>query len=111
MFNPKEETTTSVDWISFPSLPPNFVTKEVVFSLAFAVGKSLQVDLDTQNKTRPRCTRVKVEVDLLGEFPKSINIGMIKKTGEVMEKWIHIKYEYVSKYCKECKLQGHNEKE
>ncbi|KAH0650283.1 hypothetical protein KY284_030195 [Solanum tuberosum] len=39
----------------------------------------------TQNRTRPSCARVKVEVDLLGDFPKRINIGMRKKSGEVVE--------------------------
>lgn len=68
------------------------------------------MDLATQNKTRSSCTRVEVEVYLLGEFPKRINIGMRKKTGEVVEKWIPIKYDYVPKYCTECKLQGHNKK-
>ncbi|XP_060170631.1 uncharacterized protein LOC132601566 [Lycium barbarum] len=33
----------------------------------------------TANKTRPSCARVKVEVDLLGEFPKRINIRIKKK--------------------------------
>lgn len=65
MFDPKEETTTAVAWISFPSLPPNFFGKEAIFSLAKVVGKSLQVDMATKNQTRPSCARVKVEVDLL----------------------------------------------
>lgn len=30
---------------------------------------------------------------------------------EIVAKWIDIKYDYLSKYCKNCKLQGHNEKE
>ncbi|KAK4737232.1 hypothetical protein R3W88_000929 [Solanum pinnatisectum] len=111
LFNPEEETSIAIAWISFPSLPPNFFGKEAMFSLAAAVGKPLQVDMATQNKTRPSCARVKVEVDLMGEFPKRINIGMRKKTGEINEKWITIKYDYLSKYCKTCKLQGHNEKE
>ncbi|KAH0643590.1 hypothetical protein KY289_034564 [Solanum tuberosum] len=110
-FDPEEETSTAIAWISFPALPPNFFGKEAVFSLASAVGKPLQVDLATQNKTRPSCARVKVEVDLLGEFPKRINLGMRMKMGEVKEKWIHINYDYVPKYCKSCKLQGHNENE
>ncbi|KAH0672954.1 hypothetical protein KY290_025238 [Solanum tuberosum] len=63
------------------------------------------------NKTRPSCARVKMEVDLLGDFPKRINLGMWMKTGEVKEKWITIKYDYVPKYCKNCNLQGHNENE
>ncbi|KAH0773716.1 hypothetical protein KY290_010853 [Solanum tuberosum] len=38
-------------------------------------------------------------------------MGVRKKTGEVVEKWVAIKYDYVPKYCKTCKLQGHNENE
>ncbi|KAH0717073.1 hypothetical protein KY285_013104 [Solanum tuberosum] len=109
-FDPKEETSTAIASISFPALPPIFFGKEAVFSLASAVGKPLQVDLATQNKTRLSCARVKVEVNLLGEFPKRINLGMRMKTGEVKERWIHINYDYVPKYCKSCKLQGHNDK-
>lgn len=88
MFNPEEEMTTAIAWISFRSLPLNFFAKEPAFSLAFAVGKPLQVDLTTQNKTSPNCARVKFELDLLGDFPKRINIGMMKKSGEIIEKWI-----------------------
>ncbi|KAG5629516.1 hypothetical protein H5410_001233 [Solanum commersonii] len=61
--------------------------------MAASVGRPLQVDLATQNKTRPSCARVKVE------------------TGEIMGKWVTIKYDYVPKYCKTSKLQGHNEKD
>ncbi|KAG5589441.1 hypothetical protein H5410_039955 [Solanum commersonii] len=46
-----------------------------------AVEKPLQVDLATQNRTRPSCARVKVEVDLFGNFPKRINLGMKTKAG------------------------------
>ncbi|KAH0705670.1 hypothetical protein KY289_010746 [Solanum tuberosum] len=108
MFNPEEETTTAIAWISFSSLPPILFGKESVFSLAAAVGKPLQVDMATRNQTRPSCARVKVEVDLLKEFPKRIKIGVKKTSGEVMEKWIKIKYDYVPKYCKTCMIQGHD---
>ncbi|KAH0706083.1 hypothetical protein KY285_010615 [Solanum tuberosum] len=91
MFNPEEETSTAIAWISFPSLPPNFFGKETIFSLAAAVGKPLQVDMATRNQTRPSCARVKVEVDLMKEFPKRIKIGMRKQSGEMMEKWIKIR--------------------
>ncbi|KAK4726526.1 hypothetical protein R3W88_031443 [Solanum pinnatisectum] len=112
LFDSEEETTFAIAWISFPSLPPIFFGKETVFSLAAAVGKPLQIDMATWNKTRPSCARVKVEVDLLGEFPKRINVGVRNKnTGEIKEKWIKINYDYMPKYCKNCKLQGHNEKE
>lgn len=69
--------------------------------MAEAVGKPLEVDMATKNKTRPSYSRVKVEVDLLGDFPKRINIGVRSKaTGNIKEKWIDIKYDYMPKYCK-----------
>ncbi|KAG5605619.1 hypothetical protein H5410_027111 [Solanum commersonii] len=98
MFNPEEETTTAADFI--PSLPPNFFS---------AVGKPLQVDMATKNKTRPSCARVKVEVDLLGDFPKRIKIVIKNEDGEVQDKWIQIKYDYLPKYCTTCSIQGHDE--
>lgn len=47
----------------------------------------------TKNRTHPSCARVKVEVDLLGEFPKRVKIGIEGEGGEVAEKWIPIKYD------------------
>ncbi|TMW92099.1 hypothetical protein EJD97_013503 [Solanum chilense] len=59
VFNPEEDTTTTIACISFPSLPPNHFGEEVVFSLALEVGKPVLVDMSTKNKTRPSCARVK----------------------------------------------------
>lgn len=102
------ETTITVAWIS---LPPNFFGKETIFSIASAVEKSLQVDLVTTNKIRPSCARVKVEVDLKSTLPKWVSVGIRKKSGEITDKWIQIKYDYLLKYFHTCKLQGHNEEE
>ncbi|KAG5600514.1 hypothetical protein H5410_031884 [Solanum commersonii] len=52
-----------------------------------------------------------MEVDIMGDFPTRINVGVRKRTREITEKWIVINYDYVPNYCKSCKLQGHNEKE
>lgn len=76
MFNPEEETSITIAWISFPILPSNFFVKEDVFSLAAAVGKPLQVDLTIKNQTRPSYVRVKVEVDLLRDFSQKIIVGV-----------------------------------
>lgn len=84
-----EETSIVVAWISLPALPPNFSQKEIIFPLAETVGKPLKVDMATCNKTRPNCARVKVEINLLGDFLKRINVGIKKNS----------------------KLQGHYEKE
>ncbi|XP_059284937.1 uncharacterized protein LOC132038265 [Lycium ferocissimum] len=110
-FNPKEETSRAVAWISFPELPPNFFAKEAVFSMATSVGKPLTVDLATANKTRPSCAKVKVEVDLLATLPKRINIAEEDESGIIKSKWVRINYDYLPKYCKHCKLQGHEEME
>lgn len=37
MFDPEEETTIAIAWISFPSLPPDFLGEETVFSLEATV--------------------------------------------------------------------------
>ncbi|KAG5632629.1 hypothetical protein H5410_004346 [Solanum commersonii] len=62
----------------------------------------------TRNQTRPSCARVKVEVDLMKKFPKRIKIGMRQQSGEVMEKWIKIKYEEIKKNNKGKKGEASN---
>ncbi|KAH0689149.1 hypothetical protein KY289_016507 [Solanum tuberosum] len=111
MFDPEEETSTAIAWISFPSLPPNVFGNETLFSMAAAVEKPLQVDMAMKNQTRPSCARVKVEADLLSELPKRISIGMRQPNGNVQEKWIKIKYDYIHKYCTTCMIQGHDEQQ
>lgn len=76
LFSSEEETSTKVTWTSFPNLPPNIFGKKAIFSLTRVVGKPLQVDMATRNQTKPSCARVKVKVDLLKEFQKSIKIGV-----------------------------------
>ncbi|XP_019240366.1 PREDICTED: uncharacterized protein LOC109220355 [Nicotiana attenuata] len=111
-WTPDEETPIAIAWISFPELPPNFFGKECVFSLARAVGNPLHVDLATQNGTRPSCAKVKVKVNLLGNIPKRIKIvEEADESGPEEFKLIRIKYDYMPKYCKPCKKQGHSEAE
>lgn len=111
-FKVGEETPKVMAWISFPNLLPTYFVKECLFSLASAVGKSLHLDMATINKTRPRCARVKVLVDLLAELPKTIRMDIDNEsTGEVRIEWVKIQYDYLPKYCKECRLQGHDEVE
>jgi len=74
-----------------PTLPPNLFGKEAIFSLVVVVEKLLQVDMMTQNKTKPSCARVKVEVNLLGELP----MGIKREDSEVVEKWIPFRSNYI----------------
>lgn len=69
------------------------------------------MDLAIHNKTRSNYAKVKIEVNLIGEFPKKVNVQVRKKTGEVVEKYISIRYDDILKYHKTYKLQDHNKKD
>ncbi|KAG5570117.1 hypothetical protein H5410_059883 [Solanum commersonii] len=102
----------SRDLLSRPYLLPTFFVKECLFSLAAVVGKPIQIDQATINKSRPSCARVKVIVDLRKDFPKVIKMNIENETtGEVRSNMVAIKYDYVPKYCFDCKMQGHSNEE
>ncbi|XP_049364228.1 uncharacterized protein LOC125828976 [Solanum verrucosum] len=111
-FNVDEETTQAMAWISFPDLKPTFFVKESIFSLAYAIGKPLQLDSATINKTRPSCARVKVQVDLLCDLPNFVELEVVNEVAATSRiERIKVQYDMLPKYCKECKLQGHAEQE
>ncbi|KAH0650402.1 hypothetical protein KY284_030314 [Solanum tuberosum] len=108
-FKVSEETTMAMTWISFPNILPTFFVKEVLFSTTSAVGKPIHLDQATIKKTRPSCARVKVLVDLKGKFPNSVQMNIEDpKMGKIRLNMIKNQHDYVSKYCLECKMQGHN---
>jgi len=105
-FKVDEETTQAMAWISFPDLWPTFFVKESLFSLASAIGKPIQLDMATINKTRPSCARVKVQVNLLADLPKFVELEIedpISQSSRVER--IKVLYDVLPKYCKKCKLQ------
>lgn len=72
--------------------------------IAEAVKKPLHVDMATKNQSRPNC-KAKIEVDLLCEFSKRINVGIRRRcNGEILYSWVNIKYNYMPKHGKNCKL-------
>lgn len=71
-FRVDEKTSLAMAWISFP----NLLVKECLFTLASAVGKCIQLDQATINKTRPSCACVKVLVDIKGAFPKVVHMNI-----------------------------------
>nr|XP_009790310.1 PREDICTED: uncharacterized protein LOC104237787 [Nicotiana sylvestris] len=96
-------------WISFPGLLPTFFVKECLLSLALVVGKPLHLDMAKKNKTRPSCARVKVLLDLLADLPHKVCIDIENdETPKTRMKGVNIKYDILPKYCKECKIQGHD---
>lgn len=76
------------------------------------VGKPVQFDLVTINRTRTSCARIKVLVDLKEDFPKSVIMNIVNGTRrESRNEVVHIQYDYVPKYYNECKMQGHDKDE
>ncbi|KAK4338777.1 hypothetical protein RND71_040239 [Anisodus tanguticus] len=106
-FNPEEETRFAYGWISFHGLPPHFHGESSLFSMAASVGKPISIDSATRNKTRPSSARVKVEVDLLQSHPKSVLI-QVGEGAEITSTQQRIRYDFLPKYCTNCKLQGHD---
>uniref|UniRef100_M1CYI4 Uncharacterized protein n=1 Tax=Solanum tuberosum TaxID=4113 RepID=M1CYI4_SOLTU len=108
----EEETSQAIAWISFPDLLPTFFVKEALFTLAYAVGNPLQLDMATINKTRPSCARVKVQLDLLVEKPQFVQMEIEDETTNATRSVkVKIQYDYIPSYCRKCKLQGHMEDE
>lgn len=91
-FNAEEETTQAMAWISFPKLRPTFFVKESIFSLASAVGKPLRLDVATINKIRPSCARVKVQVDLLADLPKVIELEVRNMRIQIHQELRRLRY-------------------
>ncbi|KAK4380770.1 hypothetical protein RND71_002632 [Anisodus tanguticus] len=106
-FNLEEETRFAYGWISFPGLPPHFHGEASLFSMAASVGKPISIDSATRNKTTPSSARVKVEVDLLKSHPKSVLI-QVGEGAEITSTSQRIRYDFLPKYCPNCKLQGHD---
>lgn len=111
-FKVDEETTQDMTWISFPDLKPKYFVKNSIFSLATVLGKPLHIDLATINKTRPICARVKVQVDLMFDFSKYVEMEIVNEsTKESRFEQVKIHYDMVPLYCKLCKVQGHVDEE
>ncbi|KAG5574131.1 hypothetical protein H5410_063897, partial [Solanum commersonii] len=77
-----------------------------------SVGKPIQLDTTTINKTRPSYARVKVQLELLGDLPKfvELEIETTDKNSLRVEK-VKVVNAMLPKYCQRCKLQGHNEED
>lgn len=109
-YNPKEETTKAVVWISLPNLSPDLFAMPSLLSIASAVGKPIAIDKATQTKSRPSTARVKVILDLLDKHPNRVRLQSVDTiSGKVLEVFQEIVYDNLPLYCNCCKHQGHDE--
>ncbi|KAG5599444.1 hypothetical protein H5410_030814 [Solanum commersonii] len=74
---------------------------ESIFSLGSTIRKPLHLYMTTINKTRPSCARVKVQVDLLADFPIEYEFShpeFRKPVQEEHQEEQKRKYKYVQSY-------------
>ncbi|XP_009605837.2 uncharacterized protein [Nicotiana tomentosiformis] len=109
-FNPKEETTMAVVWISLPNLSPELFARKSLLSIASPVGKPIAIDKATQVKFRPSTARVRVIVDLVAKLPQHIRLQHVdNESGKILEVFQEVVYDNLPGYCTVCKHQGHVE--
>lgn len=107
-FNPNEETTMVVVWISLPNLSPELFARKSLLSIASIVGKPIAIDKATYVKSRPSTARVRVIVDLVAKLPQRIRLQHSdNESGKIVEVFQEVDYEYLPGYCNVCKHQGH----
>lgn len=112
MLNSKQERKHQWPWLGFHFQACYLLVfvKECIFSLASAVGKPMHLDMATINKTRLSCARVKVLVGLLVDLPKKIRMDIENEgIGDIRTEWVKNQYDFLPKYCKECRIQGHDD--
>lgn len=63
----------------------------------------------TVNKTRPSCAKVKVQMDIMDDLSKYVEIEIMNSImNEVRVEKVKIQYDLLPKYCRKYMLQGHN---
>ncbi|KAG5621901.1 hypothetical protein H5410_007119 [Solanum commersonii] len=71
---------------SLPRLSPDLFTKRSLLSMASVFGRSIAIDKATQDKTRPRTSRVKVILNLTDKLPKRMLLQHLDEhTGKIQE--------------------------
>ncbi|KAG5576224.1 hypothetical protein H5410_056358, partial [Solanum commersonii] len=85
-YNPKEETTLAMVWISLLNLSPDLFAKKSLLSIAPTIGKPIAIEKATQIKSRPSTSRVKVILDLMEKLPNRIRLQFVDgKSGKLIE--------------------------
>ncbi|KAG5576207.1 hypothetical protein H5410_056341 [Solanum commersonii] len=83
-YNPKEETSLAMVWISLLNLSPNLFAKKFLLSIVSVVGKQIAIDKATQIKSRPSTAKVKAILDLMEKLPNRIRVQFVDgKSGTI----------------------------
>lgn len=109
-FNPNEDNPIVPIWVVIPKLPWNLYYREVLSVLLSHIGKVLNLDLASMQKTRGSVAKVKMQVDLTQDRPHHVWLGFdedqdVNGDGQ----WLEVVFEDLPTYCLHCKHLGHEE--
>jgi hypothetical protein len=91
-------------WVKFPNLPLKCWSPRCLSKIASKLGKPIQSDQLTFNMSRISYAIVLVELDLLADLKSSIVINL--PNGATLNQ--PVIYETLPRFCKLCKVLGHN---
>jgi hypothetical protein len=91
-------------WVKFPNLPLKCWSPRCLSKIASKLGTPIQSDQLTFSMSRISYVRVLVELDLLGDLKSSIVINL--PNGATLNQ--PVIYETLPRFCKLCKVLGHN---
>jgi hypothetical protein len=91
-------------WVKFPNLPLKCWSPRCLSKIASKLGTPIQSDQLTFSMSRISYARVLVELDLLANLKSSIVINL--PNGATLNQLVI--YEMLPRFCKLCKVHGHN---
>ncbi|CAN1139690.1 hypothetical protein LINPERHAP2_LOCUS11424 [Linum perenne] len=97
-FNDEEPVKSILTWVRLPKLPIQYFNHVAVTRIGNAIGKTIRLDLATEEGARAKFASVCVEVDLskplLGKYL-------------IEDRVMHIEYESLENICVSCGFYGH----
>jgi len=90
-------------WVRFLNLPLECWSHACLSKISSVIGKTIRCDDLTLSMSRVSFARFTIEVDLLAELPRSVNLSM--PYGTIIKK--RVIYEYMLKFCSHWCMPGH----
>lgn len=104
VFNFNDSAISSVPiWLQLPNLPLEFWNVRALSKIASKLGVPKQADKLTISRDRVSFARVLVEVDITKPLKREVCITVPNGKELIQPVW----YEYIPKFCPECKAIGH----
>lgn len=91
-------------WIKLPGLPPDMWSESILSKIGSRVGTPMYTDSLTRTRKQYNYARMLVEIDASKELVNFVDMRLLN--GETRKQFVE--YEFVPKYCTDCKQLGHS---